>query len=398
MLRFWGEVKKIWRWRILLIIAVAGILTWFAFLAPEVRDYNANHGNVYGNFQNEMFDKYGVTLSPEELADYDIPGKRARLEEQMNALIAEEPLYAAYGVYTFNDYLTVYSRYDTDSMNDDEMKQYRADRTVMDQKIEDLYGQWLSLDNLEGYYLLFLERNIGMNRNGYSPIITQAEEHYIHTTKRNLTRHAIHDTFSFYAMVTGVFAIIAVMLLAAPLVVTDRRRNITALHYASNVGRSMLSIQSMACLFSGLLLGILLVAISFGAFFLLTDASKYGFAYIGAFDRGIVLYDIMFGAYVAILGGMIMALCVGAAGFTFMLSRYSLNIVTLMLKLIPAGLVIVWIATQSIQYALVTTNPIFNEWFQAKYPMPELIICSLMLLMGIATAVVVNVRERRVKR
>ncbi|GBF75673.1 hypothetical protein PA598K_04094 [Paenibacillus sp. 598K] len=395
MLIFLGELKKMWSWRILLIIVVTGVLTWFAFLLPEVRDYNDNYGNIYGDWQNQMFDQYGITLSAKELADFDIPGKKAKLEEEMNALIATEPLYAKYGVYTLADYLEFETKYNTDGMSDEESKRYHDDRAVMSRLIATLQSQWWHLDNIEGYYVLFLERNIGMNRNGYSSIITRAEDHYIHTTERNLTRYAIHDTFSSYAMVTGVFAVMAVILITSPLVVTDRRRNITSLHYSSHKGRSMLKLQSAACIFSGWLLGLILVSVSFGLFFLLTDASKYWSAYIGAFDRGIVLYDLWFSQYVSALGGMAVALCTGAAGLTFVLSRYSFNIVTLMLKLIPVGLVIVWIASRSIPSALVTTNNIFNEWFQAKYHVPEVIMCCAVMLLGMAAAVMVATRERR---
>lgn len=393
---FLYELKKLWNWRVLLIIAVTGILTWFAFLLPEVRDYNSNVNNIYGDWQNEMFDRYGITLSPEELANFDIPGKRATLEAEMDVLIATEPLYAEYGVYTFDEYRTLYSKYNTDGMDDAEIRKYQADRVTMESLIYDLRSQWFELDNIEGYYDLFLERDIGMARNGYSRIITRAENHYIDASERNLTRYAIHDRFSFYAMVTGLFSVIAVILLTSPLVVIDRHRNITAMQYSSNKGRSMLRIQGAACVFSALLLGLILVCVSFGVFFAITNAGKYWYAYIGAFDQGVVLYDILFSQYVFILGGMVVALCVGTAGLSFILSRYSSNIVTLMLKLIPMGLIIALIASQSIHFALVSINNIFNELFHAKYDVPEVILCCAVMLIGITMTFIVATRERHV--
>lgn len=391
---FLYELQKLWRWRLLLIIAIGGILTWFAFQKPEIRDYNNNANNIYGDWQNEMFARYGPTLSPAELADFDIPGKRAELEKKMDALIAAEPLFAEYGVSTFAEYESLYLAIDTSVMSEAELKKLQADREAMQTQLWDLRSQWLKLDNIEGYYVLFLERNIGMSRNGYSPIITDAENHYINASERNLTRYGIHDSFSAYAMVTGVFAIIAVLLLTSPLVVTDRRRNMPALQYSSHKGRSMLGVQAIACLSSGLLLGLILVVASFGAFFLLTDAGKYWSSSIGAFDRGIVLYDILFSQYVGILGGMVVALCLGASGLTFLLSRYSIHMATLMLKLVPVGLAIVWLAIQSIPSALATGNYVFNELFHARYHVPEAKLCGAVMLAGIAAAVIVAVRER----
>ncbi|MCU6712578.1 hypothetical protein M6D81_28155 [Paenibacillus sp. J5C_2022] len=392
---FFYELKKHWTWPVLLIIGVLGILTWLAFLLPQVRDYNANYGNIYGDLQNEMFAQYGITLSVEELADFDIAGRRATLEADMDALIAAEPIFAQYGIRTFHDYRNTLA-YDTDGMNEEQLLKYRADRAIMDNTIRDVRSQWLGLDRIEGYYVLFLERNIGMSRNGYSPVITRAENHYIHTDERNLTRYAIHDIFSYYAMVTGVYAIAAVILLTSPLVVTDRYRGMTAMQYSSSKGRSLLKLQGAACLFSATLLGLLLVAISFGLFFALTDAGQYWQAYIGAFDRGIVLYDILFSQYILILGAMVVALCVGTAGLAFVLSRYSSNLITLMLKLVPLGIAITWIAESSIHLALVSINTVFSVWFPANYEAPEIILCSAVMIIGMVLAFIVAARERRV--
>jgi hypothetical protein len=60
--------------------------------------------------------------------------------------------------------------------------------------------------------------------NVFSPVIHRAEQHYINTDERNLTRCGLHETFSFYAMLAGLFAVIAVLLLVSPPSVTDRRR------------------------------------------------------------------------------------------------------------------------------------------------------------------------------
>lgn len=54
------ELKKLWNWRILALIAVIGALTWFAFLSEALRSYDSltTHG-IYGSYQNEMFTLYG---------------------------------------------------------------------------------------------------------------------------------------------------------------------------------------------------------------------------------------------------------------------------------------------------------------------------------------------------
>jgi hypothetical protein len=73
------ELKKIWNWRILLTIAALCVLTWLAFLRDFQDSYDSllAHGS-YGAYQTQMFERYGATLEPDELADFDIPEKKAR--------------------------------------------------------------------------------------------------------------------------------------------------------------------------------------------------------------------------------------------------------------------------------------------------------------------------------
>ena len=99
------ELNKLWNWRILALIVVFGMLIWFAFLSEALRSYDSltTHG-IYGSYQNEMFKLYGDTLEPEELADYDIPGKKAALISEMDEMISNETIFIENNIYSYAEY------------------------------------------------------------------------------------------------------------------------------------------------------------------------------------------------------------------------------------------------------------------------------------------------------
>ncbi|MDR1327989.1 MAG: hypothetical protein LBK23_00095 [Oscillospiraceae bacterium] len=424
-----NELKKIANPRILLIVAVIGVLMFFAFMRPYVDSFNSNMRNpgsfnTYGDWQNEMFDLYGDTLSPEELADFDIPGRAAALEAEIDAMIAAEPLFADYGVHSFAEYQEdYYGNYSQrlEGADEAERDKFQSDDAAIRDLIYESHRKWFALRALENYYVYFLDydRN-GIDADGgvlgmtlfpedssvYSPVIHRAEQLYINTTERNLTRYGLHETFSDYATFAGLFAVIAVLLLTSPLIVTDRHRKLHFLLYSSVKGRAVLKIQAAACLLAALLLGLLIVAVSYGAFFTLTDAGKYWSAHIGAFDLAVVLYDVTFRSYTLILGAMTVSLCVGCAGISFVLSRFSSNMVALMLKAVPAGLALGFTAWNTLDMALTdqnmicygvyTAGSVFHSLFLRSIEAPEIILAGLLPLIGIAAASIVTHREKRI--
>ncbi|MDR1320444.1 MAG: hypothetical protein LBK56_03320 [Gracilibacteraceae bacterium] len=424
-----NELKKIGRPRILLLIAVMGALVFFAFMRPYIDSFKANmlkpgFFNAYGDWQNEMFDLYGETLSAAELADFDIPGRKAALEAEIDAMIAAEPLFADYGVHSFaeyrEDYYAGYSRRlaEADAAERDKLQ---ADNAAIYDMMFGPGEKWLGLYALEDYYVYFLDldRN-GVNLDGggvlgmtlfpedspvYSPVVHRAEQLYIGAAERNLTRYGLHETFSNYAALAGLFAVLAVLLLTSPLVMTDRWRGIHLLLYASAKGRAVLRIQAAACLIAAGAMGLLTAVVSYGAFFALTDAGKYWSAHIGAFDRAVVLYDVAFRGYVLILGATTVSLCVGCAGLSFVLSRFSSGAVTLMLKAVPVALVLGFAAWNTLEMALTNQNMICHGVYTAGRNLhsiflrgveaPEVIFAGLLALVGLLAAGAVAAREKR---
>jgi hypothetical protein len=169
------------------------------------------------------------------------------------------------------------------------------------------------------------------------------------------------------------------------------------LQYASATGRKIFKIQFLAVTFSSLAITLALIALSYAPFFMFTTAKKFMGASIADFDGWtFYMYDITFGQYVLALAGMTAALCVGASCLAFTLSRFSANIVTMLIKSVPSALALVLLAIFAINYSFSDQNSIFIRVFRRETELPEVVVCATLALIAVLTAVIVVRREKRV--
>jgi hypothetical protein len=415
---FLCELKKIWNRRSIAVIAALAVLVWFAALADSLSMYDSftTHGS-YGKYQTEMFRLYGDELSPKELAEYDIPGKIAEVHAEADAIIASEPIFAEYGISDFADYLEYENGHTYIIVGDQNVVTTPNGKTVSEGNFAAMYAllnggdeptldEWYDspanrancLNNLQRLYAEeyrhdwlapYIEEDL-------RPVVVRAAEKLDQARNANLIRYDLCLTSSAYAAVVGIFSLLAVMILVAPLVANDRRRKLNLLQYSSAAGRKIFKIQFAATAVSAVVLSIAIIAAGYIPF--LNAAWEYRNAHIMAPDHagfGMWLYNITFGQYVIILAAMSLAVSVGAACFTFALARFSGNIVTLMIKAVPVGAAVAAICAIAVYNALSYENIIFNL-FLGRVDAPEIIVCGVVMITGIITAVVVMVRERRI--
>ena len=169
---FLYELKKIWNVKVLLVIAAFAVLTWLALLSGAIDTFYSlqKHGS-YGSFQTEMFRLYGSTLEAEELADFDIPGRLAEINAEVEAkgLIKNEPAFAKYGITDMYEYENNRSdeefwngMYPGEDMYEEIMEDFRIMNRVLSggslsgQTLEEWYAspeiRWSTLRALEQRY------------------------------------------------------------------------------------------------------------------------------------------------------------------------------------------------------------------------------------------------------
>jgi hypothetical protein len=418
MIIFINEMKKLWNLKLFAVIAALAALTWFAFLNDALASFNslATHG-IYGKYQDEMFDLYGETLSPDELADYDIPGKLAEVYSQADQIIAESPVYAKYGIADFADYLeytanrtyvniggkSVIAMQNGEIVDDeDENEMHRRLWADAGASLDDWYGspmgKYQNLDSLRRSYEDYLEYLTPYIEHDSRPVVARAAKELFEANKPSLVRYDLCASFSSYAMVAGVFAVISSLLLIAPPLTNDRARRMVLLQYSSHIGRRLIRRQLAATLISALLLSAILIAAAYITY-MANGAAKYWNAdimHFNAYVSGGGLYHITFGRYALILAAISVACSVAASCAAFALARFSSNVITLIIKAVPVGAAIAAIAALSLFMALTANNIIFTAVFRGRFDMPEVWVCAVLAVSGIVAAALVVRRERRI--
>lgn len=404
------ELKKIWNWRILALIIAMGALTWFSFLSESLRSYDSltTHG-IYGSYQNEMFRLYGDTLEPEELTDYDIPGKKAALISEMNEIISNEMIFAENNIYNYAQYEEFVENGYSSDLSEEEQKIIRETMSTMQSKLD--YGnssqtldEWYAsplvrLETLEALEHTYIDYEASLRSfidNDSRPVVVRTAEKLLQMRNANLIRYDLQMTFSLYAAVVGVFTVVAVIILIAPLLTTDRIRKLNLMQYSSTIGRRIFRLQFVATIVSALVLSIILIAAAYIPFLASGAGDYWGTHMMSLAGRGMQLYNITFGQYVLILAGMILALSVGTACFAFTLARFSANIMMMLIKAVPVGVAVAGISVISINMALADNNIIFGTIFHGRFDAPEVILCGFVAVVGLVVGIIISIREKHV--
>ncbi|OWR31181.1 hypothetical protein CDO73_08575 [Saccharibacillus sp. O23] len=407
---FLYELKKIWNWRVLILIAGFAVLIWFSILKGNMETYRtvSDYGGNFGPYQREMFEKYGPTLEPEELADYDIAGKMAALENELDAWIAKDPLFVQNGISTYAGYENFRDQ-NRDSMDEKERAAFDEITMQMDIKLslDDLwndpkkrfaspYIRMTMLGNLNATYTDY-ERNIGYYlMYEKHPVLIEAARQVLAKHNNSLVPDNLGGVVSGHFTVVGVSVILATLLLVSPSLNRDRARGIHLLQYSSAAGRRILWMQWAAVWVSACVFSLIAVAVS--AVPLLTaDISDYaGVSMLFMVNGSIAIpYEITFAQYALLLVGMSMLLSIAAACFAFVLAKFSSNIMAAVLKIVPLGLAFWALYLFAISGALEYYNPLFDRILHGRVAMPEVMLCGALAAVGMLTAGIVVKREKR---
>jgi hypothetical protein len=416
---FVGELKKLWQGKLLLLIVAFGVITWFAFLDRDIQafEFMQEYG-MYGRYQTELFERYGETLEPEELAEFDIPAKLTEVYAAGDAIIAAKPVFAKYDIHSFEQYLgwlddgysVIYvDRGYTGSLlgvtveegggDDAAAREYYEDRLAMDTALNappgSMMDEWIRLRDIENRYAHYREQLETYIQNDPRPVVVRSAERLVAAGNSSLISDFLMFQFSSYATTVGVLAVIAILVLTLPLLTVDRSRNMPSLQYSSAVGRRVLRIQFVATAMSALALSIVLTAVFFTPF-LAVSGSYWNVHIMSLGIWGMWLYNITFGQYVLVLAGMIMVLCTGTACLAFILARFSSNIVTVVIKAVPTGIALAMLSAFATNAVLSDTNIVFDKIFRGQFDVPEVIVCGVVALGALIAATIVVIREARV--
>jgi hypothetical protein len=389
-----NEMKKIWSLKIICVLAVVGALFFYIFMQFYVVYYRGTDHpkteQVY--YCEELIRLYGPYVSEEQLAEY-FSAEWERLVAEAEVYIAAMPVFAEGGVYSFADYSALreqdfdieYTREQTAAiwaLNDEECDFLGFKlQTIM--RMEDdvgVMGRYIGVP--ESFWFVLSEKE----QNRYLEIVASGENRYVMSGW-------VYDATNDYTLYFSVLVMLSVLVLVSPLVVSDRHGRVHYLLYSSKYGRRIMYAQLAATLISAFLLTTLLIVI-FGGIFSVNGTKIFWEGSIASdFCYHLSVFPLTYGGWVTSIVGLLYATALSFAALAFILSRFSSNLITLVIKLVPVFAAAAFLCV-GLFNALFTLGNAFYR-FTGVFG-TEAYVCVVLVIAGLAAALLVAKREKRV--
>lgn len=386
-----NEMKKIWNVKMLIVVALICALFYSNFMEFDIRNFPSGHSKIEEvEYSIEMTQRYGPRLEADEYSEF-VTETREELIDEAETYIKKMPIFSEAGIYDYGDYEKIQEKKERTELEDE------AIWTLLGEEgnYVGMYIQAIDIieERLSNYLKYKLER-LASEATSEKELarIKEIRETEVY---RNIMDGNVFDNTVKYTKHLAIMAILGVLIFVSPLVVTDRSRNVHLLQYTVKHGRKILKQQLVAVIVSAFLLTTALILV-FGTIYSSNGTwplwNNGLTSFLNLQSRAFWL-DITYGQYIIVYIVLLYMLCMGTAAVAFMLSRFSQNPITLILKLIPAFAVLtalslsVFVTLFSFDNILVYVTGIIGV---------EPIFCALVLISGLALSLNVVRKERKV--
>lgn len=385
----WHELKKIWNFRILVVVALLCTLYYWLFLSFYIDYFPNGHSETEEvAYSRELLQRYGPTLEEDEYSQF-IRETRAQLLAEMESYIKSNPVFADAGIYSFEDYERVYEK------SDPTEAEYKAIWTLLGEECDFVRFKLQALQWIESQYANAPQYTQKLISETTDPKEVERLKAILQTKEyRNIMDGHVYDNTVVYAFYFAILAVLAVLVLVSPLIVTDRARNVHLLQYTSKEGRRILQKQFLAVLLSAFFLTTILILI-FGAIYSTNGTWVYWNSGLTSFlNWPTFLFNLTYGQYILIYIVLLYVLCLGTAALAFIFSQFSQNLVTLILRLIPLFTVLTVLCAWVFKYPFTTQNFLYRALGLVGM---EAFICGLLFLAAVAVSLYLVRREKKVE-
>ena len=187
---------------------------------------------------------------------------------------------------------------------------------------------------------------------------------------------------------------LAVLALISPLITNDRHRRLHYLQYSSKQGRKISRAQLAATLLSAFALTTLLILVFSGIFSQNGTVVFWNNPVWSDYNSSAAtVFNLTYGEWLIITAVLMYALALGVSMFAFILSRFSGNLITLMMKLIPVFAVIAYLSVSVFNGLFSMGNTLYSL---LRFFGTEIYVCAVVVVIALAAAVFVMRREKRV--
>ena len=326
----WYELRKIWNSRILLVVALLCTLFYWLFMSFYIDFFPNGHPAIEEfEYSNELLDRYGPTLEEDEYVEF-ISANREKVIAEMERYIKSNPVFAKVGISSYEDYERVYKKQNpTEAETEALWTLFGKESNFVRFKLQTI--EWIENQyrDYPRYVSELMSEATNQKEIDRLNAILETKEY------TNIMEWEVYENTVGYTVYLAILSILAVFVLVSPLIVTDRARNVHLLQYSSKHGRKILQKQLLAVLLSAFMLTTLLILI-FGAIYSTNGTWVFWHSGMTSFLNGpIFLFDITYGQYIVLYIVLLYTLCLGTAAMAFLFSRFSRNLITLILKLMP---------------------------------------------------------------
>ena len=386
-----NEIKKIWNLKLLLVAFIISGLFYTIFMSNFIVLFKNGHSITEEiEYAMEMSERYGTEITDEEFSDF--MSERQSLISEAEEYIDKFPIFSEVGIYNFEDYERIHEK------DDQTEREYEAIWTLLGEKGNYVRFKIQALDSIEERY------------DGYPEYVLDRGLNSEDTPKRELARLReikekeeylnIMDAYSFentisYSIYLGILTILITLVLVSPLVVNDRSGNIHLLQYSSKNGRRNLLQQFISIIISAFTITTLMVLI-FGAIYTTNGTFVFWNNGLTSFLNVAVdffWFDLTYGQYIIYYILLLYILSISSAMIAFVISRFSQNLIALIMKLIPVFSV----------FCLISFNVFFKTFSNVNFfyrltglPWLEPIVCLFVLIIGLTSSVYILRREKKV--
>ncbi|MFT4146228.1 MAG: hypothetical protein QM644_17395 [Mobilitalea sp.] len=382
------EMKKIWNIKLLLVITVLCALYYFMFLEFNIKHFPNGHPVTEElNFSIQMLEQSGLTMEEDEFSDF-ILSTREKLITEAETYIKNIPIFSEAEIYTYEDYKKIHEK-----SNQSELET-TAIWTLLGEECDFVRFKLEALSNIEDRYHNYPEYLLNklISETTDEKELDRLMEIQESEEYRNIMDGWVFENTVTYAVYLAVLTILAVLVLISPLIVTDHTKNVHLLQYTSKQGRAVFNNQFIAAMISAFLLTTVFILI-FGAIYSSNSTWIFWNSGLTSFLNTTFLVNITYGQYIIISVALLYVLCLSAAASAFVLSRFSQNLITLIMKLIPLFAVYGLISVSVLNYTFNRVNIIYAGTGILGI---ETIVCGFLLLSGLAVSIYFIHKETKI--
>lgn len=376
------ELRKIWRPGILGALVVIGLIYSYLFLSFSLTYFpNGPQCQCQYDLMKEWTEQYGTTMEALERKDAEKGLKE--LKKEADQFIKANPVFAEAGYTCYEDT----KQFSEEKATEEEK---RAKELLFSEE-SDYIGE--RIEQREGALFAYDIRYDKQAQSDYTPKEQiYMEQLFLEQKLDGLMPYEVMENIQTYSSWGMIFIILSIFLLLAPAITRDRMGGVRQLQWSSRKGRHILFVQFCAMVLSGFCLAVIELAV-FSLLYTGLGTQYFWNNPINSFFYGSVYwYDLTYGQYILSIVAIAAVLSVIVAVITFVLSRYSGNFISLLMKVVPVFVVVAFFVKLQMEGLFSFENTLSSATGITGMEIWSVIV---FLLLSIASSIVILKREER---